>query len=152
MTAPRPATAADHAAMAAIHAEAFEPEARWDEAAIAELLAVPGSWALVAGEPADGFIMMRDAGGDAEVLTVAVRPAARRGGLGGELVEAALVRAVALGAEVVFLEVAEDNEPARALYKGFGFVQVGRRPGYYRRSGGARMDALVLQWRPPAAP
>jgi len=33
------------------------------------------------------------------------------------------------------------NEPARALYEGFGFRVVGRRPGYYADTG---EDALLL--------
>ncbi|MFX8246689.1 hypothetical protein ABTL56_19205, partial [Acinetobacter baumannii] len=49
------------------------------------------------------------------------------------------------GAEGLFLEVAADNEPAIALYRSAAFVPVGRRAGYYRRPGGAAMDALVLR-------
>jgi ribosomal-protein-alanine N-acetyltransferase len=129
----------DPRALAAIHAEAFD--APWDAASLAALLASPGVFA-VAEE--DGFILIRVVADEAEILTLAVRPAARRSGLGGRLVQAAVVRAAALGAERLFLEVAEDNVAARALYARTGFVEAGRRRGYYARADGSREDALVL--------
>ena len=129
----------DPAALAAIHAEAFD--APWDAASLTALLASPGVFAV---EEADGFILIRVVADEAEILTLAVRPEARRSGLGARLVEAAMVRAAALGAERMFLEVAEDNVAARALYTRAGFVEAGRRRGYYARTDGSREDALVL--------
>ena len=126
-------------ALAAIHAEAFETP--WDAASLSALLASPGVF-VVAG--ADGFILIRVVADEAEILTLAVRTPARRGGLGARLVEAAVVRAAALGAERMFLEVAEDNAAARALYARAGFHEAGRRRGYYARGDGSREDALVL--------
>lgn len=131
--------AVDPARLAAIHAEAFA--AAWDRAALAELLASPGVFA-VAEE--DGFILIRVVVDEAEILTLAVRPSARRAGLGARLVEAAVVRAAALGAERMFLEVAEGNAAARALYARSGFVEMGRRRGYYSHADGRREDALTL--------
>lgn len=125
--------------LAAIHAEAFE--APWDAASLSALLASPGVFAV---EEPDGFILIRVVADEAEILTLAVRPAARRGGLGGRLVEAAVVRAAVLGADRMFLEVAEDNVAARALYARAGFVEAGRRRDYYSRADGSREDALVL--------
>lgn len=126
-------------ALAAIHAEAFETP--WDAASLSALLASPG--VCVVAE-ADGFILIRAVADEAEILTLAVRPPARRGGLGARLVEAAVVRAAALGAERMFLEVAEDNAAARALYARAGFHEAGRRRGYYARADGSREDALIL--------
>ena len=131
--------AVDPARLAAIHAEAFA--AAWDQAALSELLASPGVFA-VAEE--DGFILIRVVVDEAEILTLAVRPSARRAGLGARLVEAAVVRAAALGAERMFLEVAEGNGAARALYARNGFVEMGRRRGYYSHADGRREDALTL--------
>jgi ribosomal-protein-alanine N-acetyltransferase len=73
-----------------------------------------------------------------------VRPAARRSGLGGRLVGEGVLAAAARGAGRVFLEVAEDNAAARALYARAGFVEAGRRPGYYAGADGERRDALLL--------
>lgn len=126
-------------ALAALHAEAFETP--WDAASLTALLDSPGVFAV---EQPDGFILIRVVADEAEILTLAVRPAARRSGLGGRLVEAAVVRAAALGAARMFLEVAEDNVAARALYARAGFVEAGRRRGYYARSDGSREDALIL--------
>ncbi|MFC5390563.1 ribosomal protein S18-alanine N-acetyltransferase [Brevundimonas bullata] len=126
-------------ALAAIHAEAFETP--WDAASLSALLASPGVFVVA---DADGFILIRVVADEAEILTLAVRPSARRGGLGARLVEAAVVRAAALGADRMFLEVAEDNVAARALYARAGFHEAGRRRGYYARANGRREDALVL--------
>ena len=49
--------------------------------------------------------------------------------------------------EEIFLEVAEDNKPARDLYKRFGFTQIGLRKAYYRRKSGLNVDALTLKLR-----
>jgi ribosomal-protein-alanine N-acetyltransferase len=129
--------------MAAIHAEAFAGphDSPWSAAAISALLQQPGVFS-VRGE--DGFILMRGVAGEAEILTLAVRPAARRAGLGAGLVRMGLEGAVELGATRVFLEVAEDNVAARALYASAGFVEAGRRPGYYAGTDGSRRDALLL--------
>ncbi|HAL06313.1 MAG TPA: ribosomal-protein-alanine acetyltransferase, partial [Brevundimonas sp.] len=68
----------DPVLLAAIHAEAFETP--WDAAALAELLASPGVFVVA---EADGFILIRVVVDEAEILTLAVRPTARRAGLGG---------------------------------------------------------------------
>lgn len=131
---------ADRAArLAALHATAFaEP---WDAPAFAALLDQAGVFAV---DAPDGFILMRAVADEAEILTLAVRPQARRRGLGGRLVGEGAVEAAARGAVRLFLEVAADNVPARALYAQAGFVEAGRRPGYYARPDGARQDALLL--------
>ncbi len=90
---------------------------------------------------ADGFILVREAAGEAEILTLAVAPRARRQGLGRTLVDAAIAR---LGSADLFLEVAADNIAAIALYQQNGFTQAGVRRGYYARPGGA-VDALLLK-------
>lgn len=130
---------ADPARLAAIHAEAFE--APWDAAALKALLASPG---VIAVAEDDGFILIRFVVDEAEILTLAVRPSARRAGVGARLLDEAVVRAAALGAERVFLEVAEGNVAARALYARRGFVEAGRRRGYYSHVDGSREDALAL--------
>lgn len=127
------------ARLAALHAEAFA--AAWSEAEFADLLQQAGVFAV---EEADGFILMRVVLDEAEILTLAVRPQARRAGLGGRLVGQAAVRAAQAGALRLFLEVAEDNVAARALYERAGFAQIGRRKAYYAAADGGRTDALVL--------
>ena len=133
----RRAGAGDLSALADLHASAFSPG--WSAAEIAAL----GAVALV--EDGAGLILVRTVAGEAEVLTVGVRPEARGAGAGRRLVQAALEAVRADGAERVFLEVAEDNLAALRLYDGFGFVEVGRRRRYYPRPDGGTADALVLR-------
>lgn len=139
--------APEHAAeLANLHSGLFETP--WDAAAFASLLSHPGSTAFLArvGAPPQtaGFILGQLAADEAEILTLGVGKGSQRHGIGRRLVEA-LARA-AKRAEVrrLFLEVAQDNGPALALYNGLGFIEVGRRRGYYERAGGPSQDALTL--------
>lgn len=131
---------ADTAArLAGLHAAAFPTP--WDVTAFETLLSQDGVFAL---EAEDGFVLMRAISDEAEILTLAVRPAARRQGLAARLVREGAAIAAARGATRLFLEVAADNAAALALYAGAGFVAAGRRPGYYALPGGSRADALIL--------
>jgi len=79
---------------------------------------------------------------EAEILNLAVRRSSRGTGLGGSLLDSALEEAISRGAEQIFLEVRESNDPARRLYASRGFTEVSRRRGYYRSP---VEDALVLR-------
>ncbi|MBC6983321.1 N-acetyltransferase [Caulobacter sp. 17J80-11] len=142
----RPATPFDLDALARVHAEAgFAPA--WPAPELEKLLLGPGAFGLLVeldGAVA-GFILCRSVAGEAEILTVATTPSARRKGVGLALVEAAQKLARVTGAEAMFLEVAVDNAPAIELYRKTGFTEAGRRRGYYRRREGAPVDALVLR-------
>jgi len=127
-------------ALAALHTICFPDP--WDAAAISALLVAPGAFAFAHD---DGFVLARSAGGEAEVLTLAVVPAARGQGLGRRLLQAALIRAHELGAQTMFLEVGTENPAALALYAGLGFAKVGMRKRYYGTG-----DALVLRLPLPA--
>jgi ribosomal-protein-alanine N-acetyltransferase len=135
----RVATAADAAELAALHASAFDDP--WGADEIHTLLSGPGGFGLLAE---GGFILCRAIAGEAEILTLAVKPDARRQGLGRTLVEAAAIVAAQGGAEAFFLEVASDNTAAIALYEAAGFERAGGRKGYYQRTGSV-MDALVMR-------
>ena len=137
-------TAAEAPALAALHAAAFAPPEAWSADAIGLMLAMPGAYGF--WRPAAGLVLARVAADEAEVLTIAVVPAARRQGLGAALLHAALARALAMGARAMFLEVAASNQAALALYTGLGFTGVGQRQHYY----GQGQDALVLRWSLPA--
>lgn len=132
--------------LAAVHGTAFSRP--WDAAAFEALL---GQTGVLAVEEADGFILLRVVADEAEILTLAVRPSARGRGLGARLVREGGAQAKGLGATRLFLEVAEDNAAARALYARTGFFETGRRPGYYAQPDGRRQDALILALNLPAA-
>ncbi len=125
--------------LAAIHAEAFPPAERWTAAAIAGLLAAPACFGLL--HPAGGMLLGRVVTEEAEVLTVAVAPAARRRGVGSALVRHAAREGRRRGARSLFLEVSAANAAAWRLYSAAGFVEIGRRRRYY--TGG--IDALVMK-------
>jgi len=125
--------------LAALHAAAFPPADRWGAEAIGLMLELPGTFAL--HHPRQGFVLARVAAEQAEVLTLAVHPAARRQGHGAALLMGAMAGARARGATTMFLEVAESNAAARGLYAAAGFAEVGRRRRYYPDGG----DALVLR-------
>jgi ribosomal-protein-alanine N-acetyltransferase len=97
------------------------------------------------GRSIDGFILSRIAGGEAEILSVAVAPAIRGQGLARSLLDLHMRRLAGLGTRAIFLEVDEDNEPACRLYARAGFREVGRRTGYYRHADGNTATALVLR-------
>lgn len=126
--------------LAALHATCFSQP--WDAAAISALLVTPGTYAYAHD---DGFVLARAAAGEAEILTLAVTPAARGRGLGRRLLQAAIKKAHEMGAGAMFLEVGVDNPAALALYAGLGFTKAGSRKGYYRG-----VDALVLRLPLPA--
>jgi ribosomal-protein-alanine N-acetyltransferase len=132
--------------LADLHDKAFDRP--WTAVEFDDLLKSPGVFAVLgeAGEPAEakGFILCRAIAGEAEILTIAVDPAARRRGWGAALVAMAAGVAAETRAEAMFLEVATDNLPAIALYQSAGFVRVGIRKGYYSHPDGAK-DALVMR-------
>jgi len=135
----------DAVVVSLLHGECFD-EAHWDERAVTEILALPGAYGFIALEheaPA-GFVLARVAADECEILSLGVRRTSRRGGLGRELLRAALSVATASKARAVYLEVAEDNAAARHLYEIEGFSVAGRRRGYYRRAGSPEVAALVL--------
>lgn len=143
----------DLATLAEIEQRAF-PDDAWSEASLwAELAQRPRRTYLVAehddpggGCPVLGYAGLDLAGDVADVMTLAVAPAARGRGVGDRLLEALHTRARAQGAQGVLLEVRADNAPARGLYGTRGYAVVHTRRGYYRDPlGGPAVDALVMR-------
>jgi ribosomal-protein-alanine N-acetyltransferase len=128
-------------ALATLHAAAFPEGGAWSTADFAALLAAPGAILLTAP---GGFLLGRSVAGEAELLMLAVAPDRRRRGIATALLERFAATCMVAGAERAFLEVAEDNAAARALYAAVGFRPVGRRAGYYLRADGTRADAVIL--------
>lgn len=134
---------------AALHAESFTPfgERIWTRQELAELMALPGVAGLllqVDGHDA-GFAVCQVAADEAELLTLAVRPAHRRQG-GARLLLAAVIDHVRReGARALFLEVGVDNPAARSLYESQGFYAVGERRAYYQRGEAPPADGVVMR-------
>jgi ribosomal-protein-alanine N-acetyltransferase len=139
----RRARESDFAELARLHQAVFAQG--WDARALKDL-AGGGAVALVAGQPGgiEGFILIRVAADEAEILTLAVALVARRKGRARALVAQAAQAAAEAGATRLYLEVGVGNDAARGLYAGLGFRETGRRAGYYRVSGKPPEDALIL--------
>ena len=121
--------------LAAIHLTAFPPSEQWNANVMGLQLGLLGGFGLL--HPDGGMVLARVTADEAEILTIAVMPALRRGGLGAALMRATMAECRARGAVKMFLEVAETNAHARALYARLGFVRVGTRRNYYPGGGHA---------------
>ncbi|GAA1899882.1 ribosomal protein S18-alanine N-acetyltransferase [Lapillicoccus jejuensis] len=135
----------DLARLAELDAELFADDA-WSEATW---------WAELAGRPRRDYVVAVDASGEvlgyagvdlagevADVMTVAVVPAARGTGLGDRLVGWLVARAEESGAEALLLEVRADNAPARRLYARHGFAELSVRRRYYQPGD---VDAVIMR-------
>jgi ribosomal-protein-alanine N-acetyltransferase len=92
-----------------------------------------------------GFIISRIAADEAEILTIVVDPAQRKLGIGAKLLAAHLTNLAVARVKTLFLEVDQNNAAALALYRRFGFRQVGERKAYYRTADGGFATALVMR-------
>ena len=133
---------------ARLHATGFPHP--WDALDFERLIGAETSFGHAAVDTRDprrvqGFVLSRRAGDEAEVLTVVVGPSSRGQGVAGRLMRANMEALVRHGAKSWFLEVGETNAPARKLYAGLGFTEVGRRQGYYRTEGASPATALILR-------
>lgn len=132
--------------IAGLHAGLFDEP--WDGPSVTKLLEHPGATTLIAkaGFPkaSVGFVMGQIAADDAELLSMGVAKEWQGNGLAKKLMEG-LERALKRsGVKRLFLEVAEDNPPALAVYKARGFAEITRRKAYYARKGGPAVDAVVM--------
>ena len=136
--------------LAEIHAVAFAHT--WSAEDFAALLADRGVFAvglsrqgIFSGPRLVGFVLVRVAADEAEILTIAVRPVYRRRGYGRLLMDEALRRLHRAGASRCFLEVDRGNAPAVALYHSLGFQVAGERRNYYQSDSPADGTALVMR-------
>jgi len=134
----------DLPAVAAIEQSSFADP--WSERSFEELLRSPAAIFLVAthadSETVSGYVIAIAVTDQAEILNLAVVVSARRHGLGGALLDAAIEAVSERGAREIFLDVRESNKPALGLYRSRGFAALGRRGKYYRNP---VEDALVLR-------
>lgn len=142
-------TPSDTQDMSVLHGERFARG--WGDGEFFSLIRQSGVFGHVARQtnhsahPMGGFVLTRETAGEAEILTIAVQARHGGAGLGWRLMQAALREARQRGAESMFLEVDEGNEPALKLYRKLGFVKVGERKSYYEGPDGKRSGALVMR-------
>lgn len=124
----------------------------WNDGEFASLLSQGSVFGAVArqtnaffSQPLGGFVLSREAGGEAEILTIAVGDKFARCGLGWRLMQAAMREAMMRGAETMFLEVDNANASAVGLYRKLGFKAVAERKAYYTDKDGSKSMALVMR-------
>ena len=116
----------------------------WSEKSVLEELSNPLSLWLTAmdGEHLAGYVGSQTVLGETDMMNVAVNPEDRRKGIGEMLIRFLMEQLKQSGSHSLTLEVRASNTPAIELYQKLGFLQVGRRPRYYRNP---REDALILR-------
>jgi [ribosomal protein S18]-alanine N-acetyltransferase len=141
----RPMSSADLDNVIKLEVDLFGDESWSRQMLVGELGQQPASrYYLVAEEDGTivGYAGLLAAGGQADVLTIAVSTACWGQGIGSLLLGDLLTEAVRRGCTEVFLEVRADNTRAQRLYHWWGFDDIGIRRGYYQPSG---MDAIVMR-------
>jgi ribosomal-protein-alanine N-acetyltransferase len=140
-----PATLRDATALAQIHGASFHRG--WGESEFESMLAERNTLVhrLRMGRKTIGFSVSRLGADEAEILSIAVAKSHRGRGLSNNLLLTHLGHLAGRGIRTVFLEVEENNQPARRLYETAGFSVVGRRERYYRQGGGEALDALLMR-------
>src|SRR5215467_4096471 len=148
----RPMRRGDVDAVAAMEEILFGAEAWSPELLATEMTADPASRYYIVADD-DGVItgyggLLAQAGGQADVLTLAVAEDRWGQGIGSALLDGLLAEADRRGCTEIFLEVRVDNDRAQRLYRRRGFTDIGVRRGYYQPS---NTDALVMRLIPAAA-
>jgi len=128
--------------LAKLHADCFTTPRPWRADEFDTLLKSRGVYLILHDH---GFALGRIAGPEAELLTIAVHPEAQGAGHGHRLMKDFLSESATLGAEDIFLEVAENNPAALALYRKTGFAQVAKRALYFKQTSGPALTALILK-------
>jgi ribosomal-protein-alanine N-acetyltransferase len=140
-----PAVLRDARRLAQLHGESFHRG--WGENEFEAMLAERNTLVhrLRAGNRIVGFAVSRLAADEAEILSIAVAASHRGRGLSRPLLLTHLGHLAGRGTRTIFLEVEENNRPARKLYERAGFAVVGRRERYYRQPGGEQLNALLMR-------
>jgi ribosomal-protein-alanine N-acetyltransferase len=145
----RSSTVDDCADLAMIHAGSFGRD--WSAAEFEALLRQDNIHGFVAlrrrtfrKSAGAGFVLVRIAGSDSEILTIAVEKAYQGSGIGRKLMEEALRLVYRESVETLHLEVEAENDPAVGLYRSLDFETVGERKAYYSQGQTEGRTALVM--------
>ena len=131
--------------LAQLHGESFHRG--WGEGEFEAMLTERNTLVhrLKVGRKLVGFAVSRMAADEAEILSIAVAASQRGRGLSRNLLLTHLGHLAGRGVRTVFLEVEENNRPARRLYDRAGFTVAGRRERYYRQADGEQLNALLMR-------
>jgi ribosomal-protein-alanine N-acetyltransferase len=139
------ATLRDARRLAQLHGESFHRG--WGEGEFETMLGERNTLVhrLRIGNKLIGFAVSRMAADEAEILSIAVAASHRGRGLSRNLLLTHLGHLAGHGVRTIFLEVEENNQPARRLYERAGFSVAGRRERYYQQPGGEQLNALLMR-------
>ena len=139
-----PATLRDAPRLAQLHAASFHRG--WGEGEFESMIAERNTLVhrLRLGRKTVGFAASRIGADEAEILSIAIDANMRGRGLSRNLLLTHLGHLAGRGVRTIFLEVDENNRPARRLYERAGFAVVGRRERYYQRDG-EQLNALLMR-------
>jgi len=140
-----PATQRDASRLAQLHAASFHRG--WGEGEFESMIAERNTLVhrLRLGRKTIGFAVSRMGADEAEILSIAIDATHRGRGLSRNLLLTHLGHLAGRGVRTIFLEVEENNAPARRLYERAGFAVVGRRERYYRQASGEQLNALLMR-------
>ena len=140
-----PATLRDAPRLAQLHAASFHRG--WDDGEFESMIAERNTLVhrLRLGRKTIGFAVSRIGADEAEILSMAIDAGKRGRGLSRNLLLTHLGHLAGRGVRRIFLEVEENNAPARRLYERCGFAVVGRRARYYRQPSGEQLNALLMR-------
>ena len=140
-----PATLRDAAQLAQLHGASFHRG--WGEGEFERMIGERNTLVhrLRLGRKTIGFAVSRIGADEAEILSIAIDADERGRGLSRNLLLTHLGHLAGKGVRTVFLEVEENNAPARRLYERTGFAVVGRRERYYRQQSGEQLNALLMR-------
>jgi ribosomal-protein-alanine N-acetyltransferase len=140
-----PATLRDAHRLAQLHGASFHRG--WGDGEFEQMLRERNTLVhrLRQGRNIIGFAVSRMAADEAEILSIAVEAKHRGRGLSRNLLLTHLGHLAGHGVRTVFLEVEENNQPARRLYDRAGFAVTGRRERYYKQPGGEQLNAVLMR-------
>jgi len=140
-----PATSRDASRLAQLHGASFHRG--WGESEFETMIAERNTLVhrLRLGRRTIGFAVSRMGADEAEILSIAIDGRHRGRGLSRNLLLTHLGHLAGRGVRRIFLEVEENNAPARRLYERAGFSVVGRRERYYRQDSGEQLNALLMR-------
>ena len=132
MVETRPTVPGDAKAIAAAEKAIFPDP--WSEQDILSVISTEGGicYTAVSDGAVVGYLIGRQISPEGEIYRIATLPDFRRRGIAYKLLDKAIRCEREKGLESTFLEVREKNLPARRLYESYGFVEIGKRNGYYK--------------------
>ncbi len=134
-------TPRDTSGIFALESEIFPDP--WSERDITVTITQMGAMCYTAreGDRVIAYILGRVIAPEGEIYRIAVAPDKRQRGIAYRLLDYAVKTERGKGLERLFLEVRSNNAPARALYRAYGFVEMGIRKNYYKNP---QDDAIVM--------